>query len=459
MSFPLALFERWFSDHESKIREDFFSFLRFRSISADPSYRQDCLKAAHWLRSYLEELQLQSESWESPGLPVVFGESKGQKGKPSLLFYHHYDVQPADPIHLWESDPFEPVFKEGKVVARGASDNKGQCFITLTALKAIQELIGPLPLDIKLFIEGEEESGGEGTGAVLHRQKQRLQSDFLCVVDFDLVSSEKPALVAGYRGIMTMQVDCTNAKGDLHSGSHGGIVLNPNRILVDLLAKLWDAEGKVAIPHFYDGVLPLTPEQKELVDFSFDEKVYQTEFGVKAFCKEEGSTLKEANWIRPTVELNGLWGGYTGEGFKTVIPSKASAKISCRLVPGQDPRQIFERLSTFLQQKAPEGICLAMHYFHGAQAYRASFPTTLSQTLAQSMEEIFKQPCLYTFCGGSVPIVRELAEATKGEVALFGFALDTDNIHAPNEHFEWVCFKKGFLTICHFLWELAQKKP
>ena len=459
MAFPFSVFEEWFSANEFSIKADFFHFLQFESISTDPEHREPCLEAANFLFSYLEKIGMKAELLKNTGLPVVFAESKKQDSWPTVLLYQHYDVQPVDPLDLWDTPPFTPTFKEGKIYARGASDNKGQCFLTLTALKALKELLPDLPLYIKVFIEGEEESGGKGTHEAIAQNKEKLKADFLGVIDFDIPSKDTPSLSMGYRGLLAVNMECTNAGTDLHSGIHGGIALNPNRILVELLAKLWDADGKVAIPHFYDCIVPLTEEEKKQIDFSFDETSYRKEFGVGAFCQEKGVSLREANWICPTLEINGIWGGYTGPGFKTVIPAKAFAKISCRLVPDQDPEKIMKHFQEFILQNTPKGADIKIQWHHGAKGYRSSFASKIGKATAKSMEEVFKKkPCRYTLCGGAVPIASELAKASGAEVALFGFALDTDNVHAPNEHFHWECFKKGFMTVARMLFELSLEK-
>lgn len=459
--FPMNVCQEWMQSHEKKVLEDFFHFLRFSSISTDPKHKNDCLQTAGWLKEYLEKMGAEVELLQSSGLPVVFAQFIKDPSFPTVLLYHHYDVQPVDPVDLWKTDPFSPTLKEGKVYARGASDNKGQCFFTITALQALQTFlkndpVWDLPLNIKLFIEGEEECGGAGTAEVLKAHADKLQADFLCVIDFDIPSKDTPAISLGYRGILTMEMECTNASTDLHSGVHGGIALNPNRILATILSKLWDEKGKVTIPHFYDLVKPLSLQEREMLDFSFDEKKYRKEFGVGALCPEEGESPKETNGIYPTAEINGMWGGYTGSGFKTVIPAKAYAKISCRLVPDQDPNQIFRNFQQFVKMHTPSGCDVTVSLHHGAKAYRASGSSFLCQAAKLSMEEVFaKAPCKSVLCGGAVPIVRDLIEASHAEAVLFGFALDTDNVHAPNEHFEWECFQKGYLMMLKLFWELA----
>jgi acetylornithine deacetylase/succinyl-diaminopimelate desuccinylase-like protein len=462
--FPKKMCIQWMESHEKTVLKDFFHFLHFRSISTDPIYQKDCLQTADWLKIYLEQMGAQVEILQSSGKPAVLAQFLKDPSFPTVLLYHHYDVQPVDPIDLWKTDPFTPVLKEGKVYARGASDNKGQCFFSITALKALQEFLKEdplwdLPLNIKLFIEGEEESGGVGTSEILQAHAEKLWADFLCVVDFDIPSKDTPALSLGYRGIVTMEIECMNSSTDLHSGSHGGIALNPNRILTTILSKLWDEQGKVTIPHFYDKVRSLSKEELAGLDFSFDAEKYRKEFGVGAFCPEEGRNPKETSVLYPTAEINGIWGGYTGLGFKTVIPARAHAKVSCRLVPDQDPNEVFQHFVEFLKKHTPKGAEISVKLHHGAKAYRSSGHSFLIQATGKSIEEVFeKSPCKYVLSGGSIPIVGELIEASKAEAVLLGFALETDNVHAPNEHFVWECFQKGFLTMLRLFWELAFTK-
>lgn len=455
MSFPLAECKKWFAQHEEEIKKDFFQFLRFQSISADPAYHKECNKAADWLISYLQrEVGMEARRLQSPTLPTVFAEKKVEDA-PSVFLYHHYDVQPVDPLDLWHSDPFDPRFDGKNIFARGASDNKGQCFITVTALKAMRELFPNLPLHIKLFIEGEEESGGVGTYAILQEYKNLFSADTLCVIDFDAKAPGEPCITMGYRGLIAAEIECTNANCDLHSGVHGGIARNALQILTELLAKCYDEQGKIAIPGFYEGIETLSEEEKQKVDFSFDVDQYEKEFGVKALCCEK-QRLKENNTLYPTLEINGLWGGYTGAGFKTVIPAKAHAKISCRLVLGQDPEQLQRQVADFMQKNAPKGCEIKIKWLQGARAYRTSFHSNITHQVVSSLEEIFAKPCSYVLCGASIPIVRDLAEVVGGEVALFGFSLATDNIHAPNEHFYFEHFKMGFLTMLRLFWGLKK---
>ncbi len=264
-----------------------------------------------------------------------------------------------------------------------------------------------------------------------------------------------PGITLGMRGLVALNLECSNSSIDLHSGVHGGIALNPNRALSTLLAALWDEDGKVAIPHFYDDVRTLSREHIELVDMSFDEEAYRRSFGVKAFCPEKGCSIKESNWLRPTLEINGMWGGYTGIGFKTVIPAKAYAKISCRLVPDQDPEKVAQAISEYLKSLTPKGIELKVETHHGAPAYRSAFDSAIVKTASLAYEEAFGKKCKYLFCGASVPIVVDLARASEAEVAMIGVGLPEDDIHAPNEHFGLDRFELGYLTIGRILSRLS----
>lgn len=454
----LQQLDSWYEKRRDAILQDFFTFLSFPSISSEPHHAPDIRRCAEWLLNYLQAMGFQSELWETPGHPVVFASHTASKpNRPTLLLYHHYDVQPIDPISAWISPPFSPTLRGNDVYARGASDNKGQCFYSLTALKALSELINPLDLNIKILIEGEEESGGKGTTAILEQKKERLKADHLLVIDFDILAPDQPCINLGMRGILTAEVSCKNSATDLHSGIHGGIALNPNRALIQILTSLWDERGQVRIPDFYAAV---TPSTEEILDLSFDFQKYEQEFGVKAYCPEAApapqdtsikgqKAIRTANWLRPTVEINGIQGGYTGPGFKTVIPAEAHAKISCRLVPAQDPQKIGKALSQFLKEQAARfpGLDFQIEWHGGAPAYRTSPTTPLIQTASALYETLFKAPCHFTLSGGSVPIVTQLAAISGGEVALLGVALESDTIHAPNEHFNLDRLKKGFLFI------------
>lgn len=446
----IADFQKWHRNHKEELLAEFFSLLRFKSISADHSCKPDCESAAEWLRAYMQRIGLDSSLWPTPGLPVVFASHlKAGPHRPTLLIYHHYDVQPVDPLELWDSPPFEPQIREGKIYARGAVDNKGQCFCSLAAIRAFLELSTVMNFNLKVLIEGEEESGSQGTSSILERYQKELQADYLLVVDFDMAAVDTPGVTLGMRGLVTLEVVCRNSYEDLHSGIHGGIALNPNRALIQLLARLWDEKGRVCVPHFYEGIASLDPLSQ--FDGSFDQQAYTQAFGVHAFGTEEGVSIRESNWLRPTLEINGISGGYTGVGFKTVIPAQASAKISCRLVPGQDPIQIGSSIAAYLKALSPEGLELSVHCHGGAPAYRCAVESSLVALLTAAYKEVFGAECKRLLCGASVPVISRLAAVCGAEVALIGVGLSSDAIHAPNEHFDLDRFEKGFLAMACIL--------
>jgi len=452
----LIEFKKWYDVHRARILKEYFHFLRFRSISTDPAYSKEMFHTVDWLKTYLAKIGLEVEVWETPSYPLIFAsECSAGPSCPTLLLYHHYDVQPVDPIELWVSDPFEPEVREGAVYARGALDNKGQCFYSLTAVEAFLQLVQQRKLNIKVFIEGEEESGSAGTTSILEGKKEALKADYMLVVDFDLPAPDLPALTLGMRGITALEVECIASGTDLHSGTHGGIALNPNRALATALSRLWDAQGKIAIPGFYDDVEECAPKEKSLLDLSFDEKEYQEMFGVKAFAMEKGISATESNTLRPSLEINGMSGGYTGKGFKTIIPAKAVAKLSCRTVPYQCPEQVAEKIAAFLKRSVPSGIEMKVHTLQGAPAYRTCLDSPLIKMVASAFEEVFQKPCRYLLCGASVPIIAKLAPLSGADAIMMGCGLASDNIHAPNEHFGLDRFEKGFLTVAMALSRLS----
>lgn len=440
--------KKYFHDSKDKILADYFTFLKFQSISSEPEYKKQLLACVDWLEKYLKDIGFNVEIWPTKGHPTIFASyEKAGPSQPTLLIYNHYDVQPVDPLELWLSPPFEPTLRNGEVYARGAQDNKGQCFYVLLALKALLERDGTLPINIKLCIEGEEECGSNGLAQLLPEKKDKLKADYLAVVDLGMESPSKPAITLGTRGILTMDVEVTGTHTDLHSGSHGGIAFNPIHALVKLLAMVRDETGKIAIPHFYDDVQDLSESDKAQLSLTFDANKYESEFGAKATGGEQSYSTLERGWLRPTFEVNGINGGYSGDGFKTVIPAKATAKVSCRLVPNQDPEKIGRLVADFLKSHAPKGVNVTVdvHAGHG-KAVRANINSKVVKAFAKAYEEVFNTPCDYIMAGGSIPITTKLTEACGGEVIMVGLGLMTDCIHAPNEHFGVDRIEKGFLS-------------
>ncbi|MBA3957390.1 MAG: dipeptidase [Parachlamydiaceae bacterium] len=438
-----------YKSHEKEALQDFFTFLRFQSVSTDPSYAPQVKECADWLVNYLREMKFHTELWPTAGYPTLFA-SRMEAGpdKPTLLIYNHYDVQPVDPIQDWVSPPFEPTIRNGEVYARGAQDNKGQCFTTLQALKILLKHYQKLPINIKLIIEGEEENGSTGIASLLKEKKEQLKADYLAIVDVGIQEKNSPSVTLGVRGIVTMDVELTGSKTDLHSGCHGGLAYNPLRALVELLAGLRDANGKIVIPGFYDDVIPLSDQERKQISLEFDAETYEADFGIKPTGGEKNLSLAERVWIRPALEINGVSGGYSGKGFKTVIPSHASAKVSCRIVPNQDPQKIGKLVAQYLESKAPEGISVRVHVHPGGgRAVRASPSSAVVKAFQQAFTEAFNKPCCCIFEGASIPIVTELAAASGSEVVLVGLGLPSDQIHAPNEHFGVDRLEKGAVII------------
>lgn len=401
------------------------------------------------MRDYLLDMGLEVETWETAGPPVLFASNmEAGPDKPTLLIYNHYDVQPVDPLEEWNSPPFEPTVRDGQVFARGAQDNKGQCFYTMQAVKALLKRDGKLPLNLKWIIEGEEEVGSENLPAILESKKEELKADYVVIVDVGLRSPDSPAVTLGVRGMVTMDFEVESTVTDLHSGSHGGLAYNPNRAIVEMLAKLRDDTGKVVVPGFYDAVVAIPEDELKTLNFDFNEAEYAKVFGAKPTGGEPGYTAIESNLLRPTLEINGVHGGYGGPGFKTVIPAKAFAKISCRIVPDQDPEHIGACIKKYLESIAPEGVRAKVTVLPGnGKASRAPANSPLAKGCAQAYSEVCGKPCSFILEGASIPITPDLEAAAGGDVVLIGYGLGTDQIHAPNEHFGLDRIEKGFLTV------------
>lgn len=445
----LKSFRDFMERHKKEIMEDYYTFLSFPSVSSEPQYQQDVLGCADWLAQFLKDLDFTVEYWISSHHPVIFAtHCKAGPHKPTLLIYNHYDVQPVDPLEEWLSPPFQPTIKNGDVYARGAQDNKGQCMYVLQAIKLYLKLHGSLPLNIKLCIEGEEEMGSAGLSQLLKTKKEELQADYLAIVDLGLRDPKVPAVTLGIRGLVTMDVEVIGSKVDLHSGSHGGIVPNPIHALIQLLASLRDEKGKITVPGFYDKIIEMPLEERGKVSFNFNVDEYQKTTGAYPAGGEKAFTALERAWIRPTLEINGIHGGYTGKGFKTVIPAKASAKISCRLVPNQDPQHIGELVANYLKNNPPLGVEVKVNVHPGGgKAVRANATAKIVEAFSRAFSEVFDMPCEFIFEGASIPIVTELSETCGGEVILIGLGLTTDQIHAPNEHFSVKRIEKGILIM------------
>lgn len=449
----LELLKRWMEKTRSELRDDYFHFLRFKSISTDPAYAKDVRACAEWLKNYIaSKTPMKAEVIETEGYPLVYAEDlRAGPEAPTLLIYGHYDVQPVDPIALWHSDPFEPTERNGKIYARGAVDDKGQVFYAVAAVRAWKELGRELSVNLKFCIEGEEESSSMGLSKSLASLKEKLKADSMVVIDFDQFDEKTPALTLGARGLYAFELALTGSKSDLHSGLHGGMAYNPNRAMVELLSKVWNEKGEIQIKGFYDDVIELSEEDRHLFSFRYEKESYGEEFGIDAIGGERGRTLADNNGFRPTFEINGISGGYTGIGFKTVIPAHTVAKISCRLVPNQNPHKIGALIAHFLKNHVPAGMKMEITHFGGEESFRGSPHSNIAKAIRLAATEVTGSPCKNLVSGGSVPIIAAMVRTVGVEVVGMGYGFPTDNIHAPNEHFDFKRFEKGFLTVARAL--------
>ncbi|MEK9197299.1 dipeptidase [Ureibacillus sp. 179-F W5.1 NHS] len=453
----LQTLDAYFSKNREKHLEELFEFLRIPSISSLSEHKQDMQTAAQWLADKLQQLNIENVSIDqTAGHPVVYGEWLHAEGKPTILFYGHYDVQPVDPLHLWESEPFNPVIRDNKLFARGASDDKGQVFMHLKMIEALFATEGTLPVNVKFIYEGEEEIGSPNLPAYVEANKEKLSSDLILISDTGLYAPGKPAVCYGLRGLTGVQIDVRGAKGDLHSGLYGGGVQNAIHALAEILASFRDEHGTIQVEGFYDKVLPLTEEERQAYrELNFDEEALKEEIGVKELFGEEGFSYLEQTWARPTLEINGVFGGFSGEGIKTVLPAEAGAKITCRLVPDQDPNEIVALLKAHIEKHKPKGVEVTVSEFDKGAPYLTPFDHPLIQAAGRSYERVYNVPTAFTRGGGSIPIVAAFDEILALPVVLMGFGLNSENFHAPNEHFHLENFDKGLRVLGDYLYEVS----
>ncbi len=446
--------KEYLETHKDRFVKELCDLLKTPSISADPANTQDVLDMANLIKKSLKKIGCDNvEICKTPGYPVVYAEKIINTNLPTVLVYGHYDVQPADPIELWESPPFEPVIKtteihpEGAVFARGACDDKGQIFMHL---KAVEYLIATnqLPCNVKFMIEGEEEIGSPSLDWFVKNHLEKLQNDVILISDTGMISNTQPSITTGLRGLSYVEVTVTGPNRDLHSGLYGGAVGNPINILSKMISKLHNEENGVTIPGFYKNVeISSYEERAEMAKAPFSLKDYKNSLDLKDVYGEAGYTTNERNSIRPTLDVNGIWGGYTGDGAKTVIPSKAHAKISMRLVPGQDHQEISELFANYFRSLAPKAVSVEIKTHHGGHPYVT--PTNHAGYLAakKAYEATFDNSPIPQRSGGSIPIVSLFEKELKSKSILMGFGLDSDAIHSPNEHFGLFNFFKGIETI------------
>lgn len=448
-------------DHIEAGKERFLNelldLLRIPSVSADPKYKADVARCAGAVGQRMREAGLDKvEVCPTAGHPIVYGEKLVDPAKPTVLVYGHYDVQPPDPLELWDSPPFEPVVKGGLIYARGSADDKGQFYMHVKAVEAMVST-GQLPCNIKMMIEGEEEVGSTNLGAFVRANRQRLAADVVLISDTAMIANDVPSINTGLRGLSYLEVEVTGPDRDLHSGVYGGAVANPINVLCSLIASLHDADGRITIPGFYAAVRELsTAERAALAEAPFDEAAYMKDLGVKALAGEKGYTAPERASIRPTLDVNGIWGGYIGEGAKTVLPSKASAKISMRLVPDQKSEAITQLFVDHFKKIAPPCVTVNVMPHHGGEAAVTPTDSAAYRAASKAMEETFGKKPIPTRGGGSIPIVALFEEVLGLKTILFGFGLDSDNIHSPNEHYGVFNYLAGIRTIPKFFKHYAE---
>jgi acetylornithine deacetylase/succinyl-diaminopimelate desuccinylase-like protein len=443
--------KNYIEENQDRFLSELFDLLRIPSVSADKAYAGDVHRAAEFVKeSLLKAGVAHAEICPTAGYPIVYGESIIDPALPTVLVYGHYDVQPPDPLDLWESPAFEPEIRNGKIYARGACDDKGQFYMHVKAFEVLKAN-GPLPCNVKFMIEGEEEVGSDNLGVFVKGNKEKLKADVILISDTSLFSMDTPSITAGLRGLSYVEVEVQGPNRDLHSGVYGGAVANPINVLAKMIASLQDASGRITIPGFYDQVEELSAADREALNKApFDEEAYKKELGVEALQGEAGYTTLERTGIRPTLDVNGIWGGYTGEGAKTVLPSKAFAKISMRLVPHQSPAQITELFRSHFESIAPAGVKVKVKPHHGGEPAVISTDSIAFQAASKAFEEAWGKSPIPTREGGSIPIVALFQKELGLDSLLMGFGLDTDAIHSPNEHYGVKNFLMGIETIAAF---------
>jgi acetylornithine deacetylase/succinyl-diaminopimelate desuccinylase-like protein len=437
--------------HQDTFLKELFELLRIPSISADSKYKGDVRKAAEFVRDKLKAAGADKvELVETKGHPIVFGEKLIDPSKPTVLVYGHYDVQPPDPLDLWQTPPFEPTVRDGKIYARGACDDKGQFYMHIKAFEILLKH-NQLSCNVKFMIEGEEEVGSDNLPIFVKEYRDKLKADVILISDTSLISLDHPSITVGLRGLSYMEVEVTGANRDLHSGVYGGAVANPINVLADMISSLHDKDGHITIPGFYDKVRELSVAERKALNeapFSLDE--YKKELGIDDVRGEKGYTTLERTGTRPTLDCNGIWGGYTGEGAKTVLPSKAFAKISMRLVPDQNHQEIADLFTKHFLSIAPKSVKVKVTPHHGGQPAVTSTESQAYKAASKAFEEVWGKTPIPTRDGGSIPIVALFKKELGLDTVLMGFGLDSDALHSPNEHYGIKNFLIGIETIVAF---------
>ena len=438
--------------------EELKAFLAIPSISALPQHLGDVKRCAEWCVSEMQRIGLQNvKLLDTPGNPVVYGDWLGAPGAPTVLFYGHYDVQPVDPLELWESPPFEATIRDGEIYARGSADDKGQVFMHFKAIEAHLKQNGKLPVNMKLILEGEEEVGSVNLDDFIRGHKNDLSADVVVISDSPMFARGVPSICYGLRGLVYFQLDLRGSNTDLHSGSFGGAVANPAFALSQVIAQMKDRGGRIRIPGFYDDVVPLQEEERKAwASLPFNEKAFKKDFGIPKVVGETGYTTLERTWARPTFEVNGLLSGFTGEGAKTVLPAVAMAKVSMRLVPNQHPDKIAELFEAHVKAVTPKTVELKVTRMHGGKPWMTAYDNPFVQAAARAIERGFGRKPVFTREGGSIPVVSTFQEELGLPSVLFGVGLPDENAHAPNEKLDVANFHGGIISSAILYDEIAK---
>lgn len=445
---------------EQQSLDELFEFLSIPSVSADSQYQPEMTRCAEFVKNALTKAGLTTEIIATKGHPIVYGERIEDASLPTVLVYGHYDVQPPDPVELWTSPPFEPTIREGRIFARGATDDKGQLFTHVKAIQAWIEVTGRLPVNIKFIVEGEEEVGSDNLDNFLTENRDKLAADVAVISDTSQYGDGIPAITYGLRGIVAAEVRLTGPSKDLHSGVFGGSIANPANAIAAVCGSLVDSEGRVQIPGFYDDVDELSDaELQAFSELPFDEHEFLKEIGSGAVFGEQGYTTLQRRWTRPTCDVNGIISGYTGEGPKTIVPSKATAKITCRLVPRQDPNKILDALENHLRAQCPPGLQFEFIRFHGCEAFAFDPASNWITAASRAVESAFGRAPVFIREGGSIPVVSSFQQIIGIDTLLLGWGRNTDNLHSPDEHFHIADFHNGILASANLWEELASAAP
>lgn len=448
----------YLTDHRDHLLKRLNDFLAIQSISTDSTHKKDMRQAADFLHAYLKEIGFnKTEIMETAGHPLVFAEYNQAEGAPTVLFYGHYDVQPVDPIDQWKSDPFKPEVRDGRLYARGSSDDKGQVFMQLAVFEAFMKTTGKIPVNVKVCIEGEEEIGSKHLYETLHDHKDLFAADFAVISDSGMVAKNQPTILYGLKGFTGIEIKVDGPDHDLHSGMYGGAIRNPNMALAHILASMKNVDEVVTVDGFYDGVEPLSDAERKLIA-AVEGEDYELATGAPATASESGYTAKEHTMARPTLEVNGMFGGYQGEGTKTIIPSSATAKITCRLVPGQDPEKIQQLLKNHVESYAPAGVAVSVKKEKlSAKAYKVEPDHPLIKRAAESYSKAFGKETVYVRMGGSIPVVEWIEDLYHMPIVLLGFGTPEDRLHSPNESFPLDSYDKGMQTLVYYWQSFARR--